>query len=164
MNKGKISARITHEPISLDEISKWQRQDGHGAMNVFIGMVRDFNLGRKVVSVEYDCFISLCEKTLAEIANEAQAKWGLDNEILVIHRHGLLLVGEPSVLVVATSKHRDESYRITRFIIEEIKVRAAIWKKETYQDGASEWVRGHALCQHRKVDHLEISRDRSCGG
>lgn len=164
MKKGVVIAKVVQDTISFEEVSRWKSQAGHGALNVFVGMVREFNQGRKVVSIEYDCFIPLCERTLSQIANEAQEKWGHDTEVLVIHRHGLLKVGEPSVLVLATSKHRDESYRITRFIIEEIKIRAPIWKKENYIDGESEWVQGHALCQHRKVDHHEIVGSHSCGG
>ncbi len=164
MEYGTITAKVVEDQISFDEISNWKSQAGHGALNIFVGMVRDFNQGRKVVSIEYDCFIPLCEKTLLEIAGEAQQKWGHGTEILVIHRHGLLNVGEPSVLVLATTKHRDESYRVTRFIIEEIKIRAPIWKKENYIDGASEWVRGHALCQHRRIDHHETDGSHSCGG
>jgi molybdopterin synthase catalytic subunit len=163
MSAGKIIATVTSEPIQTEEILNWNGSRAHGAANLFIGKVRNLNVGREVVSIEYDCFPALCERVFLEIAREAQEKWGRDSEILIIHRHGLLKVGEPSVLIYATTGHRDESYRITRYIIEEIKTRAPVWKKENYQDGESEWVRGHALCQHRKVDHSEIDGISSRG-
>ena len=150
---GTIKVEVTQEEIDLRVISEWQPSQTHGATNMFVGQVRSNNLGKQVVAVEYDCYEELCKKVFFEIAREATSKWGLDSNILVIHRHGKLKVGEPSVAIIATTGHRDESYRITRYIIEEIKMRAPIWKKEFYTDGETEWVKGHALCQHRKVDH-----------
>lgn len=161
---GKIKVKVTTEPIIFSRVASWSADSHHGAMNSFIGIVRSSNLGRNVVAMEYDCFIPLCEKTFFDIASEAQKKWSESANIFVIHRHGKLKVGEASVAIVATTGHRDESYRITRYIIEEIKTRAPIWKKEYYQDGETDWVRGHALCQHRKVDHHEHGGSYSCGG
>ncbi len=161
---GQIAVQVTTAPIVLKDLHQFQASLQHGAINVFVGIVRNSNLGRVVTQMEYDCFIPLCEKTFLEIAQEAQKKWCEDANILVIHRHGCLSIGEASVAIVATTGHRDESYRITRYIIEEIKVRAPIWKKEYYQDGETDWVRGHALCQHRKVDHHEHGGSHSCGG
>jgi molybdopterin synthase catalytic subunit len=146
------------------DVLNFQANSSHGAINYFIGIVRNFNLGLNVVGMEYDCFVPLCEKTFLDIATEAQNKWDKDANILIIHRHGKLDIGEASVAIVATTRHRDESYQITRYIIEEIKVRAPIWKKEYYQDGETDWVRGHALCQHRKVNHHEYDGSHSCGG
>lgn len=159
-----INTFVTDQIIDLNQISKFVPESAHGAGNTFVGFVRNLNLGKPVVAVEYDCYQILCEKVFIEISREAQKKWSEDANILVIHRHGKLNVGEASVLISVTTKHRDESYRISRYIIEEIKVRAPIWKKEYYQDGQTDWVRGHALCQHRKVDHHEASGNHSCGG
>lgn len=158
-----IKTMVTAEKIDLERISKWRPSPQHGAINVFVGAVRSRNLGREVLAVEYECFTPLCQKIFYEIAEEASLKWGTDSNILVIHRHGRLLVGEPSVAIVATTGHRDESYKMTRYIIEEIKRRAPVWKKEFYTDGETEWVRGHALCQHVKGDHYEHDGRHSCG-
>lgn len=155
MADSKVETFVTDQPIDLTLPIRKLREDEHGAENIFIGYVRQWNMGRKVRSVEYDCFVPLCEKSLLEIGQEALQKFETAARILIVHRFGLLQVGEASVLVAASTRHRDEAYRITRFVIEEIKVRSPIWKKETYVDGESEWVRGHALCQHRKVDHHE---------
>ncbi len=161
---GIIAASVTLNPIDLQKVISWAPQEMHGAMNSFVGMVRSSNLGREVIAMEYDCFIPLCEKIFTDIAQEAQRKWATDANICILHRHGKLSVGEVSVAIIATTGHRDESYRITRYIIEEIKTRAPIWKKEYYLDKETEWVRGHALCQHRKVDHHEVAGSYSCGG
>lgn len=164
MRKGRTIIKVHADPIDMEQATKWDHDSSNGATNIFIGMVRSLNLGRQVKSIHYDCYIPLCESVIREIANEAKVKWGQDIEMVVIHRHGLLMTGEASVLVMASTKHRDEAYRVTRYVIEEIKTRAPVWKKETYTDGESEWVRGHALCQHRKVDHHEIGERHTCGG
>lgn len=158
----KIDVKITTSSIQMELIGFMSSPD-HGAMNSFIGIVRNLNLGKNVIKMEYDCFISLCEKTFFDIAKEAQEKWCIDANISVVHRHGIVKVGEASVAILATTGHRDEAYQITRYIIEEIKIRAPIWKKEFYENGETDWVRGHALCQHRKVDHHEHDRGHSCG-
>lgn len=148
-----VTILITSEKIDLNRVANWGPEPYQGASNTFVGFVRSRNLGRDVVAVEYDCYTTLCEKIFNDIATEAAKKWDPNSRILIIHRHGHLMVGEASVAIAATTGHRDESYKITRYIIEEIKERAPIWKKEFYTDGATDWVRGHALCQHRKIDH-----------
>lgn len=158
---GRVEILITPKKIEMERLLSLIPSEEHGAINHFVGVVRSRNQGRPVVAIEYDCFIPLCRKVLSEIAEEAQGKWGQAN-ILIIHRHGRLRVGEPAVLIAASTGHRDESYRITRYIIEEIKKRAPIWKKEFYQDGETDWVRGHTLCQKEGGNH-EQHRDHSCG-
>ena len=122
----------------------------HGAEILFLGVVRDINLGRAVTAVAYDAFAPLAEKILETIADEAKAKWG-DLQIAIFHRTGKLAVGEVSLAIAVSSRHRDESYLASRYVIEEIKARAPIWKKEFYTDGESEWLKGHALCQQGKT-------------
>jgi molybdopterin synthase catalytic subunit len=120
----------------------------HGACNSFIGIVREVNHGKKVVSVSYDAYVPLAIKTLTEIAKEAQTKWVSESNIFIQHRTGTLQVGEVSVAILVYTKHREESFQMCKYIIEELKVRVPIWKKETYIDGETEWLRGHALCSH----------------
>lgn len=161
---GQIEIVVSQDPVDLNTMATWVPAREHGAINSFAGVVRSRNLGKDVVAIEYDCYFPLCYKVFSEIAKEAQEKFDPAANVFIQHRHGRLNVGEASVLIIATSGHRDESYRITRYVIEEIKVRAPIWKKEFYLDGETDWVRGHALCQHRKVDHHEHHRNHSCGG
>lgn len=127
---------------------EFAKDHGHGAQNFFFGAVRAQNHGQEVVAVEYDAFIPLAEKTLREISEECLLKWGSEMKISVRHRVGKLVVGEISVAIGVSSKHRDEAFQACRYIIEEIKVRAPIWKKEYYINGETEWLKGHALCQH----------------
>ena len=120
----------------------------HGAQNIFIGKVRQNNMNRSVVGIEYEIFAELAHNVLTDLCAEARQYIDENLDFTIIHRHGYLNVGEISVLIIAGSKHRDEAFRACRFIIEEIKHRVPIWKQEHYTDGKSEWVQGHALCQH----------------
>lgn len=120
----------------------------HGAQNIFIGKVRQNNMNRSVVGIEYEIFAELAHNVLTDLCAEAHQDLDENLDFTIIHRHGYLNVGEISVLIIAGSKHRDEAFRACRFIIEEIKHRVPIWKQEHYTDGKSEWVQGHALCQH----------------
>ena len=144
-----IYVEITDQPIP-HELSpeKYQPLKRHGGEVTFRGLIRDFNQGRNVTALSYDSFAPLAEATLREIAREAQAKWGPDLCITVIHRTGRLQLGECAVVVMVSAPHRHEAYLASQHVIENLKTRAAIWKKEHYIDGDSEWLQGHALCQH----------------
>lgn len=144
----KILCKILETPIESNEVFQFTHHPSHGAQNFFFGAVRGKNMGRDVVAVEYDAAIQLAETTLREIAQEAQTQWGESLKICVLHRIGKLAVGEVSVAIGVSSPHRDESYQASRYVIEEIKKRAPIWKREFYLDGETEWLKGHALCQH----------------
>lgn len=152
----RVSADVIEPACLLDFVPR----SSHGAEAVFFGLVRDVNLGKKVVAVSYDSFEPLAEKVFRELCDEAQNKWGADLQIRLLHRTGTLKVGEISVAIAVSSRHRDESYQASRYIIEQLKVRAPIWKKEHYEDGETDWVRGHALCGHSHHDH---HGDITCG-
>lgn len=139
--------QITGAPIEISHSKLID--DEHGAGVFFLGRVRKRNCGKDVVAVEYDSFVPLAMKTLSTISLEAQARFGMAR-IEVSHRIGRLNVGEISIAIVVSTAHREESYKISRYVIEEIKTRAPIWKKEYYIDGETEWLKGHALCQHNK--------------
>lgn len=120
----------------------------HGAQLAFTGVVRSSNHGRQVIAVEYDIFQPLLDTVFQEIQQEARNQWGQDLEISIKHYQGRLEPGQTSVVITVSSHHRDESYQASRYVIEQIKKRAPIWKKEFYADGETQWLAGHALCQH----------------
>ncbi|MEY4615440.1 MAG: hypothetical protein RJB66_400 [Pseudomonadota bacterium] len=152
---GEVFCCIAEGPLDPEAIFQFTQQMQHGAQNYFFGAVREVNLGKTVMAVSYDAYAPLGEKILREIAREAQDHWGKDLRIYVQHRVGQLAVGEVSVGIGVSSLHRDESYMASRFIIEQIKIRAPIWKKEHYEDGETEWLKGHALCQHRHKEKTQ---------
>lgn len=144
----KIHCSVTDRPIEPQTVFTMVEDHAHGGQSFFFGSVRARNAGRDVVAVEYDAAVPLAETVLREIAEEASTRWGGQFRISVFHRIGRLSLGEISVAIGVSSPHRDEAFGVSREIIEQIKIRAPIWKKEFYSDGASEWLKGHALCQH----------------
>ncbi|MCO5143790.1 MAG: molybdenum cofactor biosynthesis protein MoaE [Oligoflexia bacterium] len=148
--KNNIECKIVESKVSETEIFQKVHRPENGGMNFFFGSVRDFNADKKVIAVSYDSFEPLAIKVLEEISKEAIVKWGDSLNIYVVHRVGRLKCGEISVGVGVSSRHRDESYQASRYIIEQLKNRVPIWKKETYENGETAWLRGHALCSHAK--------------
>ena len=115
--------------------------DGDGAAILFLGVVRDHADGRSVSGMRYDAYVEMAEPVLEEIAREAADRLGT-SRIAVTHRVGELAIGDVSVAIAASSPHRAESFDASRYVIEEIKKRLPIWKKEHYTDGSVSWVEG----------------------
>ncbi len=113
-----------------------------GAVLLFLGTVRDHNDGRRVEGLEYEAYREMGEEVLAAIAGEAEERFGTDR-IHVYHRTGRLAVGEVSTVIAVATPHREEAYGASRYIIEEIKKRLPVWKKEKYVGGDTSWVKGH---------------------
>ena len=130
--------KITSNLIDSQKIGE---NSGIGARSVFEGTVRDTNNGHDVKKLEYECYESLAIKEGNKILGEAIEKFGLI-DAFCIHRIGTLEVGETAVIVVATSGLRNEAFKGCRYIIDEVKSRVPIWKKEHYQDGETEWLKG----------------------
>jgi molybdopterin synthase catalytic subunit len=111
----------------------------HGAISLFIGTVREVNEGRGVSAIEYSAYQSMASAELERILDEAEARFGV-SALVVEHRIGLLDLGDVSVAIAAAHPHRAPALDCTRYVIEEIKKRVPIWKKEHYTDGTREWV------------------------
>lgn len=114
-----------------------------GALVVFEGWIRDHNEGQAVERLEYEVYRPLAEKEGAKIIDEACDRYGVSNA-LCIHREGLLELGDIAVIICVSSPHRGDAFAACRYIIDEIKSRLPIWKKEHYVSGVSAWVN----CQH----------------
>jgi molybdopterin synthase catalytic subunit len=114
-----------------------------GGYCAFEGWVRNHHLGRDVLSLEYEAYRSLAEKEGGRILAEAREKFGILHAVCQ-HRIGRLEIGELAVMVCVSSAHRDAAFEACRHIIDEVKSRVPIWKKEHFADGESGWVR----CDH----------------
>ena len=110
-------------------------------MVLFWGVVRNENDGRAVTQLEYHAYEAMAERELLRIADEARDKWGT-GDIRVVHRIGLLEVGEASIAIAVAAPHRGEAYEASRYVIEQVKQRVPVWKREGYVEGAHEWVPG----------------------
>lgn len=111
-----------------------------GAVTLFLGNVRDHSSGKEgVTHLEYEAYDDVVEAKIADIVAEAREKWAIER-VAVVHRVGSLSVGETSVAVAVGTGHREEAFAAGRYIIDELKARVPIWKKEHWPGGA-EWVR-----------------------
>ena len=136
-------AAIVRKPIDPAHVMTLIGADQDGASILFLGVVRDHNDGRSVEGVRYDAYEEMAEQVIAEIVDEAVRVADTDR-IVAVHRIGELRVGEISVAIAVSSPHRAEAYDSSRYIIEEIKKRLPVWKKERYGNGSAEWVEGRA--------------------
>ncbi len=130
---------IIRAPIDVAALIDEVGRAGNGATVLFTGTVRDQNEGRAVHGIEYTAYVDMAERELANIVRESCEKFGTD-DVIAVHRIGHLAVGEASVAIVAAHPHRDEAYAASRYVIEQIKVRLPVWKREAYVDGGREWV------------------------
>ena len=130
---------LTTDPIDPAVLRAAVGDPHAGAVSVFEGTVRNHHQGRQVVRLEYEAHAAVAEKEGQRIVDDAIERFGLDCA-QAIHRTGPLEIGESAVIVAVSSPHRAESFEACRFIIDEIKHRLPIWKKEFYPDGSSDWV------------------------
>lgn len=110
-----------------------------GGVGCFVGVVRDRAGGQPIRSMTLEHYPGMTERALSAIAAEAEARWALQG-CVVIHRHGRLLPGEPIVLVLTASAHRQAALDATAFLIDWLKTRAPFWKQEELADGGAHWV------------------------
>ena len=139
---------VETNPLDAQAALNFVADDANGAADLFLGAVRNHNQGREVEGVSYDVYEKLAINNFREICEEAVEKWGPRLKLYIVHGKGRLDIGGLSIVIAAGSPHRKEAFEACRYVIEEIKHRSPVWKQEHYVDGDSDWVQGHALCQH----------------
>ncbi|MCA9830704.1 MAG: molybdenum cofactor biosynthesis protein MoaE [Dehalococcoidia bacterium] len=132
--------RVTDLPLDVNEAISAVETPSAGAVNVFLGVVRDNNLGRRVGHLVYDAYPSMAERVMRELGEEAIEKFGI-LDYAIFHRTGKLAIGEASLLVTISSGHRGESFEAGHWLVNSIKKRVPVWKKEVWEDG-EEWIEG----------------------
>jgi molybdopterin synthase catalytic subunit len=143
MGHVRQSIRVTvgEEPIDGGALVAEVSRPDSGATVLFMGTVRDHSEGKRgVTHLEYEVFAERVEPKIEEIVNDASSRWPVLG-VVVEHRSGTVEVGEASVAVAVASAHRSDAFTAARFIIDELKQRAPIWKKEFWPGGA-EWSPG----------------------
>ena len=139
-----VFTEITERHLRLEElVDLVAAGSANGAVASFLGVVRDHHEGRRVVGVTYDGFKPLAEKTLAAIAREAAEKF--ETSVAVTHRLGRLKLREASVAIACASAHRAAAFDACRYVIEQVKVRLPVFKKEHYAEGKDAWLAGCSL-------------------
>ncbi|SDQ88006.1 molybdenum cofactor biosynthesis protein MoaE [Virgibacillus salinus] len=129
---------ITDKPIQINEcIDKVVRAEA-GAVNTFIGTVREFTKGKRTLYLEYQAYKEMAEKKLSQIGEEINDKWN-DAETAIVHRVGHLDISDIAVVIAVSTPHRNDSFEASRYAIERIKEIVPIWKKEHWEDG-TKWI------------------------
>ena len=134
-----MRAAIVHTPLDPSALLAEVASVANGASILFVGTVRDMNDGRAVSGIEYTTYESMAVRELEAIIAETTSRFGT-SDVVVEHRVGRLALGEASVAIAVGHPHRAQAYDASRFIIEELKRRVPIWKREEYADGTREWV------------------------
>jgi len=147
-----LSFELSGEPIDVPLWRERLLDPGCGGYASFEGWVRDLNEGAEVTALEYEAFAPLAAKEAERILGEATVRFGVDHAAC-IHRVGRLAVGELAVWVGVSARHRDEAFRACRYIIDEVKHRLPIWKKEHYASGDTGWVNCERCAPGAQVPH-----------
>jgi molybdopterin synthase catalytic subunit len=134
-----MRAAIVRTRIDLSGLLEEVTSPATGATILFVGTVRETNDGRAVSGIEYSAYETMAARELEKILDEARTRFGA-NDIVVEHRIGELAIGEASVAIAVAHAHRAAAYDASRYVIEQLKRRVPIWKREAYVDGTREWV------------------------
>ena len=133
--------KITTDSIQPDALFEWVQKPHHGAVVTFAGIVRDNADGKPTLRLEYEAYAEMAEKKMREVGDEIRERWGIE-DVAMIHRVGMLEIGEISILIAVATPHRNPAFEACSYAIDRIKQVVPIWKKEIREDGAEEWVEG----------------------
>ena len=137
---------IKKDKIVTSKAEEFIKSSAYGASIIFTGTVRNINENKEVTGITYDSHDKLVLKSFEEIYKEAGEKLEIfDKAVFIEHIKGYIGLGETSIVIAVACKHRDQAYALSRYIIEEIKRRSPIWKKEHYKNEESEWLKGSPI-------------------
>lgn len=142
-----MSFSICATPIDVDALRRSMADTRCGAFTSFEGWVRDHNEGQRVQRLEYEVYRPVAVVEGDRLIDQAKEQFGVTTAV-VVHREGLLELGDCAVWVGVVAPHRDEAFTACRFLIDEAKVRLPIWKKEYYVNGDSGWVNCERCAAH----------------
>ena len=126
---------LTRHPLDVKDLLAEVQGAERGGTCTFLGTVRS---DHDVTAIEYSAYEAMAFTEIERILGEAQAKWP-DTRVVLQHRLGLVPVGEASIAIAAAAPHRDEAFAACRYVIEEVKKRLPVWKKEMHADGTATW-------------------------
>jgi molybdopterin synthase catalytic subunit len=153
------ATRITPDVLDVTALVRQVETPGSGAVATFVGLVRENNMGRRVLHLVYEAYEPLAERSLQRIIDEAREHW--PSAVLAVHhRTGKLEIGEASVAIAAASPHRADAFAACRYAIERVKQIVPIWKHE-YFDGGDVWIEG-ATADPDDVTARDDARRTAC--
>lgn len=131
--------QLTHDAIDSDALVRQAQTPAAGAVLLFLGITRQHTAGRDTTQLTYDAYQEMAEREMASLEAEARERWGLV-ECGIMHRLGVVPLGEASVAIVVASPHRRAAFEAGEWLIDTLKERVPIWKQEHWADGTSEWI------------------------
>lgn len=129
---------LTTDPIDYASVTEHVRSHLAGAVVLFLGTVRELTRGVQTAWLEYEAYAEMARVSLEQLEAEARAQFPLI-EVAIVHRVGRLELGDVSVAIAVSTPHRADAYEAARWLIDTLKERVPIWKKEHYSDGREEW-------------------------
>ena len=132
--------RLQREPFDASDLVREARADSDGAVALFLGTVRDDNDGRRVLFLDYEAYPGMAEREMERIEGEAKRRFAVSS-VVVVHRTGRLEIGEASVGIAVASPHRAAALDACRYVIDAIKARVPLWKRE-HVEGGVVWIEG----------------------
>lgn len=139
-------AYLTSLPIDIAALVAAVQAPERGGIATFVGLVRNHHGGRAVLRLDYSAYVPMAEAECGRILAEAKTRWPVG--VALQHRVGALEIGDAAVAIAVGSAHRDDAFAACRYVIEEVKRRVPIWKRECYADGTVAWVDPTAALQH----------------
>jgi len=130
---------LTHHRIDVADLLAAVQAPERGGTCIFLGTVRN---DADVTGIEYSAYEAMTFEEIERILSEAHERWP-ESQVMLQHRLGLIPVGEASIAIAAAAPHRDAAFAACRYVIEEVKQRLPIWKKELHGDGSAKWVAVH---------------------
>ena len=130
---------ITKNPIDTSKTLAAVQSELAGASVLFVGSTRKMTNGRETLKLNYQCYEELATKKIAEILELAKSKWNIV-EASIVHRVGVVDLGEASIAVAVSSPHRVDCFESAKWLVDELKQQVPIWKQEFWADGSTEWI------------------------
>lgn len=134
--------KISDQAIDIQACIDAVQSERAGAIDVFIGTVRNHNNAKEVVRLEFETYDVMAVKKMEELVNKARERWDIE-KIVMIHRKGVLQIGDVAVVIAVSTPHRAASFEACQWLIDTLKTVVPIWKKEIYESG-EEWLEAHA--------------------
>ncbi|MEM8888740.1 MAG: molybdenum cofactor biosynthesis protein MoaE [Bacteroidota bacterium] len=132
---------ISDKPLELEKITQLVSDDACGAIDIFVGTVRNQTKGKKVLQLDFEAYEKMAISEMAKLAEEATERWPV-KKMAIHHRVGTLSIGETAVIIAVSTPHRNASFEACKFVIDTLKQTVPIWKKEIFEDGEV-WVAAH---------------------
>jgi len=148
---------LTRAAIETERLLAEAKSGEDGAVVVFDGIVRNNTRGRRTLHLDYEAYEEMAEKQMRDLAEEARRRFGV-RHATIVHRLGRIEIGETSVLIVVASAHRAQAFDACRWLIDTLKKKVPIWKKETFVDGAV-WADGEPFPAGLAIDPVEDARE-----